>query len=401
MYQLIIADDEPKVRRRMISMIDWQTLGVALAFQAENGQQAFDAIRNQKIDIALIDINMPYVSGIELIEKIQVVSPETICIIVTGFDEFDYAQRSLQLGVIDYLLKPLQKDSINNAIEKAIQLKKKNEHLSQEVQQAREILKKSIGTLRQIFLHELIKGILSEEEINSQANLLEMKMKDEIALILMSFELASPSLLSFDENNFEMLNILVQDKLTSNLDKDSTAIFDRYGNLIILTANGDSPVIEERLIRLRADLFSASHREPIALDCFHISDLSKVCNHYNTWIDSIKSHSSQFTRQVAQYINKNFKDTSLNLTRVADEFHMSANHLGRLFRQNMGMTFTEYLIHQRICHAVSLLERTDLKISDIAQSAGYSSQHYFCNAFKGVLGLSPSEFRNREEKNDD
>ena len=77
---------------------------------------------------------------------------------------------------------------------------------------------------------------------------------------------------------------------------------------------------------------------------------------------------------------------------------MSVSYLSKLFKQEMGQMFSEYLIETRIKVAIELLLNGNLRIYEIADRVGYSSQHYFCAAFKKVMGCSPSDYRAKQLK---
>lgn len=107
MYTVFLADDEQLIREGLEETIPWSSLGMKVIGTAEDGRQALKAVRNLKPDIVLTDIRMPYVDGLELISKIREVHPACRVVILTGHGEFSYAQAAIQLGVSDFLLKPI------------------------------------------------------------------------------------------------------------------------------------------------------------------------------------------------------------------------------------------------------------------------------------------------------
>src|SRR5271169_4273119 len=87
--------------------------------EAEDGETALALVKEKKPDILMIDIRMPFLNGLELIEKINEVSRDCIIIVVTGHDEFEYAQRALHLKVFEYVLKPVPRDVLANVLTRA------------------------------------------------------------------------------------------------------------------------------------------------------------------------------------------------------------------------------------------------------------------------------------------
>lgn len=110
--KILIADDERTIRNGLAGLIRrwfpaWEVVGLA-----ENGKQALRMAVQEKPQILLADINMPEMNGLVMIEKIRSILPETQVIILSGYDQFSYAQQGIRLGVLDYLLKPVDRDEL-------------------------------------------------------------------------------------------------------------------------------------------------------------------------------------------------------------------------------------------------------------------------------------------------
>lgn len=105
--RLLIADDEKNIRNGLLSL-PWNTIGIQKVYQAENGLEALKILEEKQIDIVISDIKMPGLSGLELAEFVQKNSLDTAVVLLTGFSEFEYAQKALRNGVLDYMLKPLR-----------------------------------------------------------------------------------------------------------------------------------------------------------------------------------------------------------------------------------------------------------------------------------------------------
>jgi len=121
MIKVLIVDDEPKIRRGIFESIDWQKLGMEVLPFAENGSAiiALECANEFKPQICLVDINMPVINGFEFIEKIHNICPDAICIVITGYDEFEYAQKAVSMGVFEYVLKPVNEKHLYEVIVRA------------------------------------------------------------------------------------------------------------------------------------------------------------------------------------------------------------------------------------------------------------------------------------------
>jgi len=103
-------------------------------------------------------------------------------------------------------------------------------------------------------------------------------------------------------------------------------------------------------------------------------------------------------QQAKAYIDQNYSDPDLKMSKVAEKFNLSSGYFSLLFSQNVGETFRDYLNLLRINHAKELLRTTNLKCSDIACRCGYKDAHYFSTIFKNNTGFTPQQFRAQPQK---
>ncbi|OPH58725.1 hypothetical protein BC351_23280 [Paenibacillus ferrarius] len=109
MYKLMIVEDEPLIRTGLKHYFAWQELGVTSIVDADNGKTGIETAWRERPDLVITDIRMPEMDGLQMIEQIRLKLPDTVFIILTGFNEFEYAQRAIRLGGVHaFLLKPLE-----------------------------------------------------------------------------------------------------------------------------------------------------------------------------------------------------------------------------------------------------------------------------------------------------
>ena len=127
MLKIIIVDDEPLYRKYLINSVEWEKYGFQVCCEAKNGIDALEKIHEYKPDIGLVDINMPFMDGLELAEKIRGASLDVAVILVTGYNEFEYARKAIKFGVVDYILKPFDNEELMTPllkVKEAIEKKK-------------------------------------------------------------------------------------------------------------------------------------------------------------------------------------------------------------------------------------------------------------------------------------
>lgn len=122
MYHLLIVDDEPIVRTGIKNRINYVDLNIDKVFEAENGQVAFEIVKNNRIDLVLADINMPKMNGLAFAKQVKEAFPSTRIAMMTGYDYLDYAIEALRANVDEYLLKPVSKADIEKTLKKLIGL---------------------------------------------------------------------------------------------------------------------------------------------------------------------------------------------------------------------------------------------------------------------------------------
>lgn len=117
-YRVLVVEDEDIIRRGIVCSIDWHHMGCGQIEEASNGQEALERIQTGAYDLVLMDINMPLLGGLEVLEQ-TCQEYGYAAIIITGYSDFDYAKRALKYGAVEYVLKPIDIPELTRAIEKA------------------------------------------------------------------------------------------------------------------------------------------------------------------------------------------------------------------------------------------------------------------------------------------
>lgn len=134
MLKVLIIDDEEKVCRLIQCLIDWEALGLTVVGACHDGLLALDFIKNTSPDIIITDIRMPGCDGLTLIAEAQKLNPHIHFIIISGYGQFDYAQRAIQCGVSDYILKPIKEKELKATLLSIIEKHRSMEDSRQQVE---------------------------------------------------------------------------------------------------------------------------------------------------------------------------------------------------------------------------------------------------------------------------
>ncbi len=133
MYRVMIIDDEMSARRLLQASIDWQSLDMELVGEAASGIEAINIIDELRPDIVFVDINMPFMNGIEFTQVATERYTDLVIIILTGFDDFEYARQCVRLPVVEYMLKPFVRQEVTEVLVKIKESMDKHKIRTQEI----------------------------------------------------------------------------------------------------------------------------------------------------------------------------------------------------------------------------------------------------------------------------
>lgn len=201
MYKLMLIDDEEEIRFGIRSVIDWSSHDIEICGEAANGVEALEKIEIMKPDIILVDIRMPRMDGMELLGALEAKGSHQKVIVLSSYDEFEYAKKAMSYGVKEYLLKPCRPEDIVGAVEKVVQEINTEKALSQKMIQMAATAKQGELLNRERQLIRLLDGqVLQPETIGA----LRADYKISDSCYLASIKVTHPSLHLGDDRNLEL-----------------------------------------------------------------------------------------------------------------------------------------------------------------------------------------------------
>ncbi|MEK3914554.1 response regulator [Paenibacillus sp. FSL H7-0331] len=176
MIHLMIVDDEERARTGIRSLIDWTKHDIAIVCEARDGAEALELLNNVHVDILLTDIRMPEMDGLSLIEHVTNDYPHIKCVIMSGYDEFAYAQKALTIGASDYLLKPSRTQEILDTVLKLKAIIEEARHQENTLEKLKVGFRESFPLLKEKTLSRLVmtdnppfERLLANLHINGEA----------------------------------------------------------------------------------------------------------------------------------------------------------------------------------------------------------------------------------------
>ncbi|MCH3917429.1 MAG: response regulator [Spirochaetia bacterium] len=164
MYNLLVVDDEMMIREGIKKAIDWEKIGIKIILTAASGQEALHLLQQNEINIMITDINMSEMSGLQLIAQCRSQWPDLRIIVLSGYDDFEYARESLRLKVLDFLLKPIDETTLQETVKKQVAyLDELKDKTKKEI-----YLHRTLGTAAQLNLEQILIKLLHGNTITSE-----------------------------------------------------------------------------------------------------------------------------------------------------------------------------------------------------------------------------------------
>ncbi len=531
MYKIMLADDEGIVIDSLRFIIGKEFGKQCIIESAQTGRSVVELAENFRPDIAFMDIQMPGINGIEAIKEMKEIYSNTIFIIMSAYDKFDYAQDAINLGVLEYLNKPVARTKIIQVIKRAIDIIEKerekrsrdliirekletvipiienglinnilfNEYFREDVENYKELLgikensgyiialisgeeqvgnhmTNAVGTSVHIqnnygIIREIVKSyfqcIVGYAMANKIAvfvptNQFAMGYNDRIELInksrelvLMlrkrlnvSFRIGIGSVHNINEameSYNEALSTLVHtttmvahvDDMAINCDYEDNypveyekAVFEstEAGDLngAVMSANHffdwmisnySDHIMDIKLKVLEFILWSEHivyesggityeflSRQDYLPTLLKINDMEGIRNWFIekirlcclNMISKKKDRSTNVIAKAKAYINLNY-NKAISLDDVSREVDISPYYFSKIFKEETGVNFIDYLTNIRIDKAKALLANSDLSMKEICGKVGYSDPNYFSRSFKKNVGVTPTDYKERKK----
>lgn len=399
MWKLMIADDEPKIRRGLANVLPWGQMGIEIVGEAENGEQAVELAEKLQPDLLLVDINMPLMDGLTMIERLGKTLQRSVVIVISGHDEFKYAQQAVQLKVFDYLLKPVLKSKLEEVVGRALEKLEETRRSEEEMSAMSNQLRKNSAMLRDQFLCNWLDGLMSGQDLEWNLNYFGLQWPGPVAMTVIKtvhHADGGQTMRIWDKKLLEFAVRNIAEEIAKAETQLRTAVFnDSRGRTIVL---GDSAHDDlwDRMTRQIRDKAEEILRKSLLLETGDTPEGSMgVPDLYKRLTREIgaKSGLSPIVALTMKYIERHFHLPSLTLSDVAEGVQVSSTYLSKQLKRELGLSFIDYLTEVRIRKAIQLMSDPHIKVYEIAGRVGYSSQHYFSSAFKKVTGNSPMLYK--------
>lgn len=415
-YRILIADDEEMDRKAIALILENEFSELDAVLEAKNGIELVQIALDEKIDIAIVDIEMPGINGIDAIRMLREKGCCTKIIINTAHSKFDFAVDSLKLAATDFLVKPMRREKLVAAVEKCIQQLNEENERSENESKYQNIICDLKPAIANEFINSIISDRINQNNLPLYSSLLNILPNNGAIMVFQ---------LSGKVDNDKQTAMEGFKNISEQISEICSCVVGQVNNteIVALVREGNE-VLDGGWIRSLADMICRKFfvSTQVGIHAGVGRKVKSVLELYESYCeakfalkhcgprqvilydDCCKEDESgeqmpesglTYSKKIAyslQYIQNNYsKDISLE--QLADEIGVSMFYLSRLFKQELHINFQDYLTSTRIEAAKELMRKGSYSIRQLAEKVGYNNHTYFCRAFKKATGRTIGEYR--------
>lgn len=242
MLKVFLVEDETVIREGLRDNIEWEEFGYKFVGEAADGEMALPLIRKTKPDVLITDIKMPFMDGLSLSKIVSSELPDTKIIIISGYDDFEYARQAIELGVEQYLLKPITRMNLKKVLaDLREKIEQSNSAKDYQLQYSKEMHEYEQFERRRFF-EDLLSGKMQVKDIYEEANKLSLELTAASYNLLFFYIKEERKL---DLEDAEELGIRQEEILYYFLRHPQYILFRQNTNTFGILVKGDREVVEQ------------------------------------------------------------------------------------------------------------------------------------------------------------
>lgn len=459
MLNVLLADDEVRTLHHLMTGVPWSQLGMKVCFAASNGCDALAFLEAHPVDILITDIRMPAMDGLELCQRVRDKHHDISIIFLTGYADFEYARRGIELQVTDYCLKPIDTEQLTATLRRAVRqgygrFSSRSDALldiieagdSQEIRQAFSnlgIRRDRVYIAGSIGVHNIEQAVgaqfsckvgrhkylyFSEQPFDSQeaARIIAFSKKrsgiglfpEPVAYGQIAHAISDVLVMTFQyfiSGTSTLCDCLTDGPMTQELFRQIPEKVKDPGALkswlhALSQANCSLLFNIRTAFRFLNQILLSPAMQNSGERC--IDSFEQMTSDYPCLTDLLKELSAAVYIQQAHpaaafegtdrflsiinYLNTHYEQP-ISLKHVSEEFHLNASYISQLIKTETGLNYTQYMTELRIGKAKELLTNTKLSLAEISEAVGFNDYFYFIKKFKREVGVTPGKFLQYEK----
>ena len=237
-YKVFFVEDEIVTHEGIRDKVDWQGNGFEFCGEAPDGEMALPLLQAIQPDVLITDIKMPFMDGLELSRIVHERIPATKIIILSGHDEFEYAQAAIKLGVTEYLLKPVTVQDLHRVLKQVATQLDQERHILENLKKLQTQVEENRASFRERLLLDLVVGAVSSAEAIEKAEPLGINLiASAYLVVVIKIQLSDPSA-QFDYQEYSRARTVISSLVKSDPD---VLLIKKDLEEIVLIMKGDAP----------------------------------------------------------------------------------------------------------------------------------------------------------------
>lgn len=397
--RLLIADDEPIALKSIEMMIRREFKEIEIVGLAQNGIEAKELLEKTQPELAILDIRMPGLSGLEVIELEQL-SGKTHYIISTAYSDFNYVHTALNLKVDGYILKPTKREELIQVIRKTMSLIEREQKEMLKKTHAQIALRVVNPTLESEFIRSFSNGrpdfekLQTWQEINqlSKSNACFIRLEGRLQQLQEGAFAKAISNVLQDVCHF-MLGAIENSTVYVLIFFPEELKMEAYSSWM----EGISKLINQHILRvfeiqLENQIGTIAYSNEQLISSYQSMQRSSSMNLTNAKIN-IETHDGPgYIASAKKYMDVYYR-SDISLETCAEAIGISSYYLSHLFKIHSDQTFNEYLTAKRMQVAQQLCCDLHIPLKEISERCGYNNTNYFYKVFKKYTGMAVGEYR--------
>ncbi len=344
MYKVLIIDDDKLARKGLISMVPWEKCGMTVVGDVANGMLGLNFLKTQKVDLAVVDLSMPVLNGLDFIKESRKSYPKLQYVALSFHEDFEYVQSALRLGALDYISKiRMEEEDCTEIFQRIGKLICQSEKTAESSTEVKDLTTKNPEKgLEPRQFEKLIASWQGCRWVYDEGFFI--KKIDEI--------INSP------------INLRQMERLLMFISQEVERVFQVTNQVPFLSEKSEGM---DWLSGCYQNLYEIIDR---------VTDFSAlpVCILYA--VKYIKIHLTE----------------RLKVENVAQKVNMSRSYFSTSFKNVTGYTFNDFVRYERVELAKKLLQQRKVKPSEVAEAVGYEDSKYFSHIFLLQTGVNCSEY---------
>lgn len=419
--KVMVIDDEYMILEGLCYLLKNIGTNIEICFSSESVYDSIHYFKNHEVDVVLTDICMPDMDGLSMIKEMKSISSKVSFIVMSGYQEFEYAKQAIDIGVLSYLVKPIDKYELENIfkmIDARLSLEKSKELLLLQEVDISDIFSTLEGqyliahrglvtsystvkyTINQLDISisisdkKNVDDVIFFERITTDTNLRKFLGTVEKALFYNDFYQ--------DANSVSSPSYIYQYEKLIRCKSSELPIF--FENMIHDLKNTLPNIndVKNQCIQFITDCyrhFIDSEIKGVSLfiqDVNNSQTFQELVDVIQEQLDYLLIHIrySPHVLESIEIIQNEYKE-ELSLKILSERLYLNSVYLGQVIKRETGLTFSELLNEKRVSCAQKLLISTKKGIEEICYDVGYTNVGYFYKTFKKICGYSPRSYREK------